>query len=64
MTEQPNFHYFECNECGFSSVQKADFPDKYDECPLCALDSGHFVRMSRRVCDSSDRPEGFDAREA
>jgi hypothetical protein len=23
--EKPNFHYFECPECGFSSIQKAVF---------------------------------------
>ena len=61
MTEQPDFHYFECPECEFSSVQKADFAGT-EWCPLCAGDSGHDVRMKRRVCLSTDEPEGKDAR--
>jgi predicted Zn-ribbon and HTH transcriptional regulator len=59
--EQPNFIYFECSECGFSSVQKSDFKGS-SECPLCAGDSGHSVSMSRRVARESDKPEGRDAR--
>ncbi len=61
MSEQPNFDYFECPECGFSSVQRADFKGS-EACPLCAGDSGHDVRMNRRTCLSADRPEGRDAR--
>ncbi len=59
--DQPDFIYFECPECGFSSVQKSTF-DGSDDCPLCAGDSGHVVRMRERVCRSTDRPEGRDAR--
>ena len=25
MTEKPNYHYFDCPECGVGSIQKADF---------------------------------------
>jgi hypothetical protein len=35
MTEQPNFFYFECRDCGFDSIQPADLKDSY-YCPLCA----------------------------
>jgi hypothetical protein len=59
--EQPNFHYFECPECGFSNVQYASF-DGSDACPLCAGDTGHDVAMKRRVCRTTDQPEGRDSR--
>jgi hypothetical protein len=58
---QPDFDYFECPECGFSSVQKSSFSGS-EACPLCAGDSGHDVGMRRRVCLTSDTPEGRDAR--
>jgi hypothetical protein len=61
MTEQPDFIYFECPECGFSSVQRSDFKGG-DACPLCAGDSGHDVGMRSRICRSDDKPEGKDAR--
>ena len=61
--EQIDFDYFECPECGFSSVQKATFTGS-EECPLCAGDSGHDVSMNRRTCRDSDKPEGKDARDA
>jgi hypothetical protein len=61
--EQPDFDYFECPECGFSSVQRADFKGS-EACPLCAGDSGHDVGMRRRTCRSTDKPEGKDARNA
>lgn len=56
-----DFIYFECPDCGFDSVQRADFKGSA-ECPLCAGDSGCSVRMHRRVAVDGDRPEGFDAR--
>lgn len=59
--EQPAFHYFECNDCEFSSVQPTDFDDT-ESCPLCMGDNGHDVRMSRRIARDTDQPEGFDAR--
>lgn len=59
---QPNFIYFECRECGFDSVQKADFKGS-SICPLCAGDSGHIVEMRCRIARDTDRPEGHDARE-
>lgn len=59
--EQPDFIYLECQDCGFDSVQKADF-DGSDYCPLCAADNGRDVQMRRRVCLNTDRPEGRDAR--
>jgi hypothetical protein len=62
MTEQPGFIYFECRECGFDSVQKADFAGS-DACPMCDGDN-HYSRMSQRVCRDTDRPEGKDARKA
>jgi len=55
------FDYFECRDCGFSSVQLPTF-DGSDACPLCAGDSGHDVQMRRRQALESDKPEGFDAR--
>lgn len=61
LDEQLDFHYFECPECGFSSVQRADFSGRED-CPLCAGDSGHDVLMNRRVCRATDKAEGKDAR--
>lgn len=53
--------YFECPDCGFSSVQRSDFAGSA-ACPLCAGDSGHDVRMRHRDATPDDRPEGFDAR--
>lgn len=61
MTDQPDFIYFECRDCGFDSVQRSDFEGRRF-CPLCEGDSGHFVEMTTRVCREDDRPEGFDAR--
>lgn len=61
MTEQPDFIYFECPECGFDSVQTADFKGGTG-CPLCAGDSGHDVGMNRRTARATDKPEGKDAR--
>ena len=58
---QTGFDYFECPECGFSSVQKSTF-DGSEACPLCAGDSGHDVDMHRRECLDTDKPEGRDAR--
>jgi hypothetical protein len=56
-----DFVYFECPECEFSSVQRADFIGS-ELCPLCADDTGHDVRMARRPATDADKPEGFDAR--
>lgn len=61
MTDQPDFLYFECPECGFDSVQCKEFNGS-DACPLCAGDSGHDVGMHMRVCRDTDKPEGRDAR--
>jgi len=55
--EQPGFHYFECEECGFNSVQKADFTG-VEYCPLCEGDSGHINHMSRRIARTTDMPDG------
>jgi len=63
MTEQPDYIYFECPECGFSSVQKSDFKGS-EACPLCAGDSGHDVCMNSRTARDTDRPEGKDARKS
>lgn len=62
MTDQPSFIYFECSECGFDSIQKADFKGS-DICPVCDSDN-HFNQMTQRVCRDTDRPEGTDARKA
>lgn len=59
--EQPDFIYFECPECQFSSVQKAGFKGS-SACPMCAGDSGHDVGMHKRTARSTDKPEGKDAR--
>lgn len=61
MTEQPDFVYFECPECGFDSIQKRPFNGS-TICPLCEGDSGHCVRMNSRNAKSTDKPEGKDAR--
>ncbi len=61
MTDQPDFIYFECGDCGFDSVQREDFKGS-SYCPLCAGDSGHDVLMKTRTANSDDKPEGFDAR--
>lgn len=57
------FDYFECRECGFSSVQNANFRGS-EYCPMCAEDNGRDVRMTRRPALDSDKPEGRDARKA
>lgn len=59
--EQPAFHYFECQDCGFDSVQRADFSGS-EICPVCAGDNGRDVLMHRRIALSTDTAEGFDAR--
>jgi hypothetical protein len=59
--EHAAFHYFECQECGFDSVQFADYSGS-ELCPLCLLDSGHRNVMTRRVAMDTDRPEGIDQR--
>lgn len=59
--EQPDFVYFECNDCGFSSVQPVNFSGS-DYCPLCDGDCGRSNRMSRRIARITDKPEGKDAR--
>ena len=61
MSEQPDFDYFECPACEFSSVQRATFTGGED-CPLCAEDNGRDVRMTRRTCRTTDKAEGKDAR--
>lgn len=63
MNEQPDFIYFECPECGFDSIQRADFKGSY-ACPLCAGDSGDDVGMRWRTARETDKPEGRDARKA
>ena len=63
MTDQPDFIYFECRECGFDSVQPKAFKGSH-MCPLCAEDCGHDVTMNGRVCRDTDKPEGRDARRA
>lgn len=60
MSEQADFIYFECRECGFDSVQKATFNGS-DACPICDSDN-HYSRMSKRGCRDTDKPEGRDAR--
>lgn len=61
MAEQLGYLYFECPECEWSAVTKADFP-RNANCPLCASDSGHVVLMRSRVCREDDKAEGYDAR--
>lgn len=59
MTER--FIYFQCPECGFSSIQGHSFAGSRT-CPECAGDSGHDVRMDCRPAHPGDVVEGFDAR--
>lgn len=59
--EQSDFLYFECSECGFDSVQKRTFNGD-DTCPVCDGDNNRYVPMRVRVCRSTDKPEGRDAR--
>ena len=61
MSEQPDFHYFECPVCEFNSVQKAAFNGS-EYCPLCAEDNDRDVKMRRRLCLETDVVEGKDAR--
>lgn len=61
MLEQPEFDYFECAVCEFSSVQLATFSGS-GFCPMCAEDNGRDVTMNRRTARDSDKPEGRDAR--
>lgn len=60
MTEY-KFDYFECPDCGFDSVQRADFIGS-EICPICAEDNAHSIRMTRRPATADDRVEGYDAR--
>jgi hypothetical protein len=59
--DEAAFIYFECPECEFSSVQRADFTGN-DLCPLCAGDNGRDVAMKQRVARTDDKAEGRDAR--
>jgi hypothetical protein len=58
--EQSEFIYFECRECGFDSVQPHDFNGS-TICPHCD-EMGRGNSMSSRICRSTDKPEGKDAR--
>lgn len=62
MTDQPDYIFFECPECQFSSVQHLSF-DGPTYCPMCAVDNDHDVGMTQRTCRDTDKPEGKDARE-
>lgn len=59
--EQSEYNFFECKECGFDSVQKADFVGS-ELCPLCLSNSGHAIKMQRRIARTTDDPEGIDMR--
>jgi hypothetical protein len=59
--DQPDFIYFECEACGFDSVQRVDFTGS-DACPLCDGDNNRYSKMKRRIARDTDRPEGRDAR--
>ena len=61
MIERASFLYFVCPECRFDMVQTADFAGATD-CPLCNGAYGYTCVMVKRECRSTDRPEGFDAR--
>ena len=63
MSEQHGFTYYECQDCGFDTVQPAQVPGPF-YCPLCAEDNGRDVRMSGRPALDTDAPEGRDARKA
>jgi DNA-directed RNA polymerase subunit RPC12/RpoP len=52
--------YWECPDCGWDTVLHAKKAGQ--SCPLCASDSGHFVRLRARPARSTDRPEGPDDR--
>ena len=60
--EQPDFTYYECPECGFDCIHRADYEPRSTACPLCAGDSGHDVGMISRTARTTDKPEGKDAR--
>lgn len=59
--EQPDFHYFECPDCGFDCIHPAAF-DGDDICPLCDGDNNRGVKMNRRTAVTTDVTEGRDAR--
>ena len=62
MVEQPEYDYFECRECEYSFIKLKSNSTGHEYCLLCAGDSGHDVRMSRRTARDDDVPEGRDAR--
>lgn len=62
MTEQPDFIYLECTQCGFDSVHRKEFSAPNPTCSPCASSTGHKFKMRERVCRESDVPVGFDAR--
>jgi hypothetical protein len=64
MSEQPDFTYYECPECRFDVIHRADYECRSTACPVCAGDSGHDVGMRSRPARSTDKPEGKDARAA
>ncbi|MER9524055.1 hypothetical protein NKI96_10765 [Mesorhizobium sp. M0292] len=64
VVEQPGFTYYECPECGFDVIHRADYECRSTACPICAGDSGHDVGMNSRTARVTDKPEGKDARAA
>ncbi len=63
-SEQPGFTYYECPECGFDAIYRADYEPRSTSCPICAGYSGHDVGMNSRTARVTDKPEGKDARTA
>lgn len=55
--------YWQCPDCGWDTVLHAKKAGQ--NCPLCASDSGRFVRLRLRGdAVPADRPEGPDERES
>lgn len=59
--DQPDFLYFECPECGYTSVRE-DGSTATDECPRCIVYYNREVRMAVRTCRSDDVATDWDAR--
>jgi rubrerythrin len=61
--DQPGFTYYECKVCQFDAVyENGDTGSRC--CPICEEDNARSNRMASRVARTTDRPEGFDARQS
>jgi hypothetical protein len=55
MNNEPTFHYFKCQDCGYSCVRSDTARELY--CPICSWDNSGDLSMTKRL--GLDNPEGL-----